>query len=289
MSWDEYSNYLQVAAVISGLLAFVIVAATAWVTIQANAEKDAKARRQEEEIARLNRETEIAKAERSEADRRIADAEAIAAQATRETAVLNVEAERARVALAEANEQIEIAKSNAARAREGIAIAESVSAEAKAEVGRLQKEISSAELKRIAAEIELERLKERVAWRSVQSDQREKFLATVRKSPKGTVTVWAPDGDPEAILFANDLIELLRESGWEVIANSRLTAGSTPVGISFKLPRLGRFGPADNLYHAAQLIRAIEEIGFEVAIEEDTSLPPDGVVVTIGHKPRPSK
>lgn len=69
MTWDELSNWMQVVAALVGMVTFLALIVTVWVTLKASAEKDAKARDQEERIKQISLKVEEEARKRAEAER----------------------------------------------------------------------------------------------------------------------------------------------------------------------------------------------------------------------------
>jgi hypothetical protein len=170
-----------------------------------------------------------------------------------------------------------------------------------ANVARLQKDASDArerqqkveiqlttqQQRAVAAESDLAKLKERVAWRTVSEEQKKNFLTKVAGAKKGSIKMLAPDGDAEAVTYASEMLALLTSAGWVVVPQTMTPIGSTPIGVFFVVPRSGDLKPDDPLYHVAQLQQALLAIGIPSNVEENKNMGESDAVIWVGHKPKP--
>jgi hypothetical protein len=285
-TWGAWASRANNAYI--GFLALTLIATVLIVVFnnRLNRAKDASYAREkqasDERIAAAN-------AGAAEARLKAAEANEGLAKSAEKIAGLTAEAETAKKERAEADKQIAIAKADAARAREGIANAEAVSAKAGVEVARLRAVVANAERERAEAQKALIEIQARVNNRIITPDQEVKFLAYVsRFKQRGTIILTAPDGDPEAIAFANQLTSLLTKGGWDVKARSVTLAGKTYFGINLLLRVVGRkVTPDQPLYHAAILAEGFKAAGIEFAATEEKDQDPTQVRMWVGHKFKP--
>ncbi|MBV8859054.1 MAG: hypothetical protein JOZ02_19135 [Acidobacteria bacterium] len=269
MSLDAWYMVAQIAGVILVALTVGTAAATVATGYFVGKKKDEQVRQHEEkiadagkEIARLNAETERAKADRDEANRQIEGAKADAAKAQTETARVESEGKKelARVE-GEAGAKIEAARAEAAR-----------------QVGEVEKEVARQQERAAIAERALLELQERIKDRVITPEKRARMLAILKQDSKGTTTISFAVNDKEAFNFAKQLAEVLAEAGWNVTLGNP-SVESTPVG------GIGIFVRNAQTPGAGALQQALGEIGYPASGHINHELPEGYVGVFVSLKP----
>jgi hypothetical protein len=124
-----------------------------------------------------------------------------------------------------------------AQANEGAAKANETAAAANERAGRADErasrlEVEAAQQRARAAEAEraLLELQQRLAPRRIDSALQKKLVAALRPY-HGSVVVLTQLGDAEAAQFANDLIKVFQEAGWQLQLNRIGVASPPPYGL----------------------------------------------------------
>jgi len=231
-----------------------------------------------------------ANAEAAKANKGVADATLEITKAKEETARLTTEAETARAERAEADRQIAIAKADAARAKEGIANAEAQAAAARVEVARLQAIVANAEQKRAEAERSLIELQERIKPRHLTAEQQTRAIDRLVNAPKGQLEIRCPVGNPEALSFGRELLELFRVSGWDVVLNDRVIIVPAPVGLklwihSEQLASEGIQVTQEAPIRASSILDAFAYARLSIEGQFNHDLPKGSLALIVGFKP----
>lgn len=90
------------------------------------------------------------------------------------------------------------------------------------------------ESKRIAKDKEAQ-LEEKLAWRSLSTDQHQKIVTKLSKFP-GTAFQLRVFLDPEALKFMNQLADILHSAAWEqlpVVATTEVSGKYASAGVSY--------------------------------------------------------
>jgi hypothetical protein len=150
------------------------------------------------------------------------------------------------------------------------------------------------------AERSLLELQEKVKWRSVTADERNKFLAAAAHIKKGAVLITTASGDPESLAFANELRTLLIEGKYSVppvniavllyaqfaVGLHLVIVSSKPLDISPSDPRQVSIPNDSPVVHGLPLGIALDVAGFVIPKERiSESHTKDEVQLLVGHKP----
>jgi hypothetical protein len=197
---------------------------------------------------------------RSEADVRIADAQATAAQANKEVA--------------------EARKETAQALKEAAILTE--------RAGKLEVEGARQREKAATAEKELLELQLRVRPRTLGTQRGPLLSALIAASPKGPVEIRCVTGDGEGCAYANEIRDVLALAGWApgaVLQAIVMVTGPTgkqgsAIGISMTL-RSVNAAPA----RAETLQNAFESVGLPLNAMSQAGYPEDGVGIVVGSKP----
>jgi hypothetical protein len=82
--------------------------------------------------------------------------------------------------------------------------------------GNIQIDLAKQREKAALAEKSLLELQQKVRWRTVTDDERQRFFTASAHLKKGPVKVTVASGDPEGLSFANELRSMLIDSGYTV-------------------------------------------------------------------------
>lgn len=126
-----------------------------------------------------------------------------------------------------------------------------------------------------SARAEAERLRKKLEPRSIPAEKRGEILAILRLQ---TGTVQVIHLDPEGQYFAQQLVRLIREAGWDVSET-----GATGFGAIVGL-RLDVHSQKDAPPFTGVLKKALEILGNEVPIRPSQNVPPDTLILTVGSK-----
>lgn len=144
----------------------------------------------------------------------------------------------------------------------------------------LEIKVSQAEEKRLEAEKDLLELQDRFSPRTIPPEDRKKLSDFLHQSPTSRVEIMYSANDAEAFRFASQIVEILKDIGWEVsLFTGAVSLGSLPnTGLSITV--------RDQQNQAgAALQRGLSSIGFEaggqLAPNQDANL----VFLNIGAKP----
>jgi len=157
--------------------------------------------------------------------------------------------------IAEANARGEEAKEGVAKANAEVAKANEAIVGAKERAAALEKEAAQ-------VRAEYERLKQQVAWRSVSRSQHDILVANLRGVPT-TVNIDHPD-DPESSLFAADIAQSLRDAGWTVRDATVMWSPHPPMGLTVR-HQINPASNAVYIPHI--LVSALTKAGFQVAVQ----------------------
>lgn len=209
-----------------------------------------------------------------------------AANARKDTVKLEVEAARLReqAALTEskikaAEARVAEANERSAKAGEGTAKALAEAASAKENTSRLDVEAASLREQAARAEKELIEVQERIKSRRVTNEQRTRLLQALKSSPKGSIVVDTVMGDGEALMFAGQIRDILRESGWGDVHLTRTMYTGNPIGLSIL------YGGKPSI--AIPLADAFDSVGIKTKLSSVPQAPEGAVKILVGMKPNP--
>jgi hypothetical protein len=209
---------------------------------------------------------------RADADAQIeqikSDSEANAREASERIAALNRQAEELRLEAETARKEIGAAKAEAAKANE--------------RTGTLELETAQQREKAAVAERSLLELQQRVQDRHLTAGQRMALTDGLTHGPKGEITIMCVGGNPEPCVFAEELAEVLRRSGWTVVfgepEHGVMFVGISPKGVFLR-------AHSATLPRAAVLQQALKAVGIEATGEVRSDTPEDWVNLLVGYKP----
>ena len=103
--------------------------------------------------------------------------------------------------------------------------------------------------------------------------------------PKGKVTIDCVVGDAEGQTFANDVLEVLKSSGWPVegVDQGIYSGGANPVGFGILVHRA-----ATAPQYAGVLQSAFFSVGLAMGGAESDTVPEGTVQIIVGNKPNVS-
>lgn len=95
--------------------------------------------------------------------------------------------------------------------------------------------VAEANARAAAAELRTETLRLELAWRRISAQQAEKISEVLSRAdlPKFGLRIFHVAGDPEAITFSQDIAEVFRRNGWQVLFIS--TTEAIPPGMMIPL------------------------------------------------------
>lgn len=165
-----------------------------------------------------------------------------------------------------------VAAAEALRSGQAVREREETEARRQSEVAELQRQLSEAG--KMVTE-----LQQRQAPRHLSDDQRAKLADYLGKNPKSSVVVKASSTAPDARQYANEIVEVFRQAGWDVQVDDAIFIGADTSGVWLKV--------RPPIPDAAQLIHA----GFKFAgipIRDKATPNPTGpegeVWLQVGHK-----
>jgi hypothetical protein len=166
--------------------------------------------------------------------------------------------------------------------------------------GNIQIDLAKQREKAALAEKSLLELQQKVRWRSVTDDERNRFFITSAHFKKGEVQVTVAAGDPEGLSFANELRSMLVDGGYTVppvavvpllypqysVGLSVVIQSATPLAASPLDPRRMVVPNDGPIAHGLPLADALKMAGF--TLTENGILPQyqkNEVQILVGHKP----
>ena len=144
----------------------------------------------------------------------------------------------------------------------------------------LEIEIAQQRQRAARAEKDLVEIQERIRPRLITDAQRALLIQALTKSPKGSVRIDTVIGDGEALIFARQIKEILKASGWTDVHLSHSIYTGSPVGLSMTV----RDGNKTPLF-AVALAEAIESIGIPVKRGYNSEIPEETIKILVGMKP----
>jgi len=132
----------------------------------------------------------------------------------------------------------------------------------------LELEVAHQRERAARAEKDLVEIQERIKPRSFTDAQRSLLIKALTKSSKGAVRIGIILGDGEALIFARQIKEILKASGWTDVHLTHSIYTGTPVGLSV-IVRDGNKPPM----FAEALAEAFESTGVPVKREYNPELP----------------
>ncbi len=172
------------------------------------------------------------------------------------------------------------ANRQAAEAGRGTAEALAQAAAANERAGALEVESARQRERAANAERTLLELQQRVQDRAISPAERTALISALRNTT-GQIRVSCVGGNPEPCAFARQLVEILRESGWNVSEFSEgvIFVGASPSGLILQVANAQR-PPA----RAVVLQQALGEAGFPTDGEVVPGLAEDVVALVVGSK-----
>lgn len=119
---------------------------------------------------------------------------------------------------------------------------------------------------------------ERFSPRALSEEQKQKFVAFMSDKTKGKVEIRLQN-DPESYAFAQEIEQMLKESGCETNLEIILIPGS------FRGLRFSVKSESEPPSHAGVLQHAFKEIGYFIEAQVDGKLEPDQLFLFVGYKP----
>lgn len=223
------------------------------------------------ERARMHFETEHAE------KMKVAESEVV--KARQETAKALAETARNELMIETAEAQIAEAKKEAARAGEGTAKALAEVAVAKENTSRLEVEAANLRERAARAEKELIEVQGQIQPRRLTLEQQTRLLRAFELAPKGSIVVDTVMGDGEALMFAGQIRDILKVSGWGDVHLTRSTYTGNPIGLSIL------YGDKPSI--AIPLADAFDSIGIKTKLSRVPQAPEDAVKILVGMKPYP--
>jgi hypothetical protein len=188
-----------------------------------------------------------------------------------EVARLKKEAEEVKIQAAQAIEHSANAESKVAEANRGWE-------EAKAGTATALTDFEKQKERTALAEKELILLKQKMAPCRISTEERMRLLPLLKASQKGNVILAAPMGDAEAEYYAQDIVSVLIEAGWnsknEIGISTFRGMGVYLIVKNTKSPPLG----------AVQLQSAFTKIGIQMHAQDLESMPGDSIQIFVGSK-----
>ena len=156
---------------------------------------------------------------------------------------------------------------------------------AQADVDAARIEIARQQTLAAEAQLETQRLKEEMAWRTISDLQKTKFRSGFVGIPPANLrlSVSTISGNPESTQYAIEIADLLRSIGFQVSGvNSAIMPGAIPEGIIVRVrDRVSLAGQAAGL-----LQMAFRTAGIDTPGQLDPSLADDLIEIFVGIKPR---
>jgi len=195
-----------------------------------------------------------------------------------------------------ANLKIAQADKEAARAIYDAATANQKADEAKLKAELANTSVASQQERAAKAERSLLEVQEKLRGRSISEWQRARFREINAGKAKGSLTITALAGDPEAFAFANDLRSLLVDAGWTVpTIMMQPIPGEWSIGLSLNFQSVQHDPSNPNILnipsnspaaHGLLLKPSFDEVG--ISLNRIVSVPrmnePE-VNLVVGHKP----
>ena len=163
-----------------------------------------------------------------------------------------------------------------------IAVSEEQAAKAHATAAETNERAAILAKEAAEARLELERLKSRLAWRTITDEDATKFVAFVAAAPKCKTPITYLTNDEEVAGFVMQLAQLLRRAGYEAPSGfsemtSRMPIGGVMVGIILNIKDA-------NDQAAIALQRGLEAIGID-APARLRSQQNERIEIDVGAKP----
>ncbi|MBS0150392.1 MAG: hypothetical protein JSR31_05580 [Nitrospira sp.] len=187
----------------------------------------------------------------------------------------NARAGKLEVEAAEA--QSEESKKEAAQVHARIAKAVADVAAANQRAGKLEVEAAGLRERAAQANIELMKVKERIARRAISEAQRTRLHQALKPIQKGAVKIIAVLGDEEAGKLAKEVSDVLKDAGWVDVHVSRGVFSGGIHGFEIRIRDREKV-PA----FALQMARAFDSIGFEPSLVRDSSVAEGVMELIIG-------
>lgn len=199
---------------------------------------------------------------------------------------------RQEIELAQLKKESGEASENAGQANERARSLETANLTLRGQVATLETNAAKQQERAAIAEKSLLELQEKIKPRHLTQDQQIKIASRLKGEVKGQVEIQCQVGDPEAHMFALEILKLFKDNGWEASLNDRiLIMGSTPMGIQLLVhtdksdipPGVKMEGEVPR--RANSIFMAFQDAKLEIEPLFDFSVAKDTVVVRVGHKP----
>lgn len=181
----------------------------------------------------------------------------------------------------EAGREIASAGARAAEANKTAAEAGAQVAAANERTKILELEVPKQRERAAKAEKALLELQEKLKDRHLTAPQRVDLIKFLNRSSDGAIEVICAGGqNPEPCLFASEIVEILKSTGWTVsFSNGNLFLGGVPpVGLTIQID--GQAPP-----RATALWQAFENIGLAASITGKEGRVSDKILLIVGSKP----
>lgn len=181
-----------------------------------------------------------------------------------------------------ANDGLYLLLSKEAGALKGeLAQAEAKAASAEKAQQNVEVKLNKQKVMAATAETDLIKLQQRLNWRVIGADQREKLVQHLMDGPKGTIEIEYPGDDQEALHFAGLLRDVLKDAKWPPIKGGKPQAmiadSNTGLGVIVH-------GPEDTPAYAAFLQKTFVSEGLPCNGLYSEKRSPGDVVLSVGHK-----
>ena len=140
-------------------------------------------------------------------------------------------------------------------------------AAAKQRTGKLELEAAGLRERAAQTEIELMKVKERIASRIISDEQRTRLQQALKPIQKSPVKIIAVLGDEEAGKFAKEVSSILKDAGWIDIHVSRGVFSGGIDGFEIRVRDREKVP-----VFALQMARAFDSIGFDPSLVLDPSV-----------------
>ena len=134
-------------------------------------------------------------------------------------------------------------------------------AKANADAARANERAASLEKDTATARLELERLKGKLAWRTISKEDEETFVQLVASAPKSKISFEYLTNNEECASFAMQLADLLRKAGYDAPASFYEMRTVMPFGGALVGVKISVKDKNDQV--AAELQKGLQTIGIE--------------------------
>ena len=156
-------------------------------------------------------------------------------------------------------------------------------AKANEAAARANERTASLEKDAATAQVELERLKSKLAWRTITEASAETFKRLVADAPKAKINISYLTNNEEVVSFITQLAKLLRSSGYDAPAslsemNAFMPIGGLTIGVTISVK-------SEQDKAAAALQNALKTIGIEAPGRIQATIPDGQIEIKVGAKP----